>query len=710
MNATIPKKPPTLVRRPEPSEPAVRLDLAADGIATITFDRPGSSANILDTATLCALARILDDLAARESVRGVVFLSAKPAVFVAGADLRQLAAARNREQLIELGQRTFSKIAALPGVTVAAIHGACVGGGLELSLACDYRIASRDRATRIGLPEVNLGLIPGWGGSTRLPRLVGVPRALRVILGGDLMPAAKAGKLGVVDALAPRERLLDLARKFIGRGKPASRAFPNFVRSFGTPVFAGLARRAVRRKTRGHYPAPLAAIEVVAKALSHSIPHSLAAERDAILKLAGTDVSRNLIRAFFLQDRAKHRPTPQALSVQKTAVIGAGVMGSGIAQWLAARGLDVLLRDVDAKQVAAGLQRADALFAEARRRGLMSAAEARAGMDRLAPSDVPVPMRSVDLVIEAAVERLGAKRTIFADLESRTRPDTILATNTSALPLAEIGRSLEHPQRLVGLHFFNPVHRLPLVEVVRGDRTSDVALDTAVAFVKRVGKMPVVVRDRPGFLVNRILLPYLLEAACLFEEGAPIEALDRSMLDFGMPMGPTRLLDEIGLDVAADVAESLCAAFPDRLRLPGYFTRVLEAGIKGRKSGTGFHEYRKGHAAGINRELLKFQTSTSRAGMTRTELSQRMVLLMINEAARCLEEDVVESPADIDFAMIMGTGFAPFRGGPMRHADALGIGKVTGALRLLADSGERCFTPCERLLEMTANQRRFYDD
>jgi 3-hydroxyacyl-CoA dehydrogenase/enoyl-CoA hydratase/3-hydroxybutyryl-CoA epimerase len=696
--------------RAEPPKPAVRLDTGEDGFATVTFDRAGSSANILDSATLHALEGILDTLGEDPSLRGVVFVSAKPTVFIAGADLKELAAARNREELIELGQRTFSRVAALRAVTVAAIHGACVGGGLELSLACDYRIASRDRSTRIGLPEVNLGLLPGWGGSTRLPRLIGLPRALQVILRGDLMPAAKAKKLGIVDALAPRERLLDLARKFSGKGKRTPQSLRNFAQSLASPGIAALARRSVRQKTRGHYPAPLAAVDVVTKTLRRSIPQSLAAERDAILDLAGTEISRNLIRAFFLQDRAKRRAAPQAATVRKAAVIGAGVMGAGIAQWLAARGLDVLLRDVSAEQVAGGLHRAEALFSEAKRRGLMSAAEARAGLDRLAPAEAPVPMRSVDLVIEAAVERLDVKRKIFADLESRTRSDAVLATNTSALPLAEIGSALQHPQRLVGLHFFNPVHRMPLVEVVRSDMASDAAVDTAVAFVQRIGKLPVVVRDRPGFLVNRILLPYLLEAACLFEEGARIESLDASMLDFGLPMGPMRLLDEIGLDVGADVAETLCAAFPERLRLPGYFARMQEAGIKGRKSGRGFYEYRKGHSAGVNRAVLKFQQSQARAALTPAELQQRMVLLMINEAARCLEERVVETPADVDFAMIMGTGFAPFRGGPLRYADSLGIEKIVGALRLLADSGERCFAPCERLLEMNAQHRRFYDD
>lgn len=710
MNETIAVPTVPVAKPMELPKPAVRLELHEDGFALVTFDRAKSSTNILDTATLRALAQILDQLGGTASLRGVVFQTAKPSVFIAGADLKELVAAEDHKELLELGQETFSKIAALPCVTVAAIHGACVGGGLELALACDYRVASRDRVTRLGLPEVNLGLIPAWGGSTRLPRLIGLPRALTVILKGDLMPSPKAKKLGVVDALAPRERLLDLAWQYVGKGKPASRHRGNFAWALAAPVIAALARRSIRQKTHGHYPAPFAAAEVVTKSLSRSIPRSLAAERLAIEHLAGTGVSRNLISIFFLQERAKHRPAPLAEPVRKAAVIGAGVMGAGIAQWLAARGLSVLLRDINAEQVARGLQRAEKLFSEARHRGLMSAAEAQSALDRIAPADGPVPMESIDLVIEAAVERLEVKQELFADLEQRTRSDAILATNTSALPITEIGHAMRYPQRLVGLHFFNPVHRMQLVEVVRTDSVSDAAIDTAVAFVQGIGKLPVVVRDRPGFLVNRILLPYLLEAANLFEAGAQIEALDNSMLDFGLPMGPMRLLDEVGLDVAVDVAQTLCHAFPERLRLPSYFSRLLESGIKGRKTGQGFYDYHKGRVTGLNRAVLKFQKSQAGAKLTPEELQQRMVLLMVNEAARCLEECIVEAPEDVDFAMIMGTGFAPFRGGPLRYADSVGIENVVTTLRQLTVSGESHFEPCERLLEMNAQHRGFYEN
>lgn len=691
-----------------PGTPSVALHAAEDGIAVVRFDRPGSSVNVLDTDTLRTLAEIVGELHHR-SLRGVIFESAKPAVFIAGADLRELAGTQDRAALVDLGQQTFGRLAALPCVTVSAIHGACAGGGLEMALACDYRVSSDARSTRIGLPEVNLGLIPAWGGSTRLPRLLGLPRALEVILGANLMPASKALRLGLVDAVCPRERLGLLARRFAAKGKPnRNRRHLAWVPAW--QAVAALARKTVLKKTRGHYPAPLSAIEVVSKACVRSVPDSLAAEKEVILRLADSDASGNLIRIFFLQDRAKHLPAPKAESIGRTAVIGSGVMGSGIAQWFAARGREVLLRDIGADELAEGLQRAEKLFSEAQRRGLLSRSEVRAGMDRIVPVEIAVQMKSIDLIVEAASEKMTLKKAIFTDLEERARPEAILATNTSALSVTEISRSLRHPERVVGLHFFNPVHRMKLVEVARGEFSSDVAVDTAVAFVQRIGKLPVVVRDQPGFLVNRILLPYLLEAVRLFAAGADVEALDESMLDFGMPMGPLRLLDEVGLDVAADVGETLCAAFPDRMQAPGVFAQLLDAGFKGKKSGRGFYEYRKGRVAGVNRFALGLREAEDKAACAREQLQERMVLVMINEAARCLEERIVDNPGDVDFAMIMGTGFAPFRGGPLRYADSVGIARVTESLQRLGRSRERQFIPCERLVEMARQNQKFHGD
>jgi len=688
--------------------PSVVLQPGEDGIAFIRFDRSGSSVNVLDTATLRQLEVIVNDLD-RRSLRGIIFVSSKPAVFIAGADLKELAATEDRAGLVELGQQIFTRIEALRCVTVAAIHGACAGGGLEISLACDYRVASDAHVTKIGLPEVKLGLIPAWGGSTRLPRLIGLPRALKVILGGDLMPSAKALKLGLVDAIAPPERLTLLAERFVDKGKPR-RSFRYWRWIPAWQTVAALTRKSVLPKTRGHYPAASSAIDVVSKSVVRSIPQSLAAEKKAILALAEGDVSRNLIRLFFLQDRAKHLPAPKAASIEKTAVIGSGVMGAGIAQWFAARGKEVLLRDVGPEQLAQGLHRAEKLFSDAKRRGILSSCEARAGMDRIVPAEIAVQMNSIDLVVEAVSEDMQVKKTIFADLEERVRLDTILATNTSALSIAEISRGLRDPTRLLGLHFFNPVHRMKLVEIARGELTSDLAIDTAVAFVQRIGKFPVVVKDRPGFLVNRILLPYLLEAVRLLVAGAPIEAIDESMLDFGMPMGPLRLLDEIGLDVAGDVGETLCKAFPDRMHTPDVFAQLLADNAKGKKTGRGFYEYRSGRVVGVNRFAISRREADDKASLTREQLQERMVFLMINEAARCLEEGIVDDPRDIDFAMVMGAGFAPFRGGPLRHADHIGITKVTENLERLARSRERQFAPSNLLIEMTRQEKKFYSD
>ena len=688
--------------------PSIVLETDEDGIAIVRFDRSGSSVNVFDTATLRQLAEMVNELH-RRPLRGVIFASSKPKIFIAGADLKELAATKDRADLVELGQQIFTRIAALRCVTVAAIHGACAGGGLEMSLACDYRVASDAHATKIGLPEVQLGLIPAWGGSTRLPRFIGLPRALQVVLGGDLMPSSKARQLGFVDTIGPRERLIFLAKRFVAQGKPR-RSFRHLPWIFAWPAVTALARHSVWKKTRGHYPAALKAIDVVGKAVVRSIPQSLAAEKKAILDLAEGDVSNNLIRVFFLQDRAKHLPAPKAASIEKTAVIGAGVMGAGIAQWFAARGNEVLLRDVGPEQLAQGLQRAERLFSEGRRRGILSRCEASAGMDRIVPAEIAVQMKSIDLVVEAASENMQIKKTIFADLEERVRPDTILATNTSALSVTEISRDLRDPARVVGLHFFNPVHRMKLVEIGRGELTSDRTMDTAIAFVQRIGKLPVVVKDSPGFLVNRILLPYLLEAVRLFAAGAHVEALDESMLDFGMPMGPLRLLDEVGLDIAADVGETLCRAFPDRMQTPGVFAQLLAANLKGKKTGKGFYEYRNGRVSGVNRFAIGLREADDKASLTREQLQERMVLLMINEAARCLEERIVDDPRDVDFAMVMGTGYAPFRGGPLRYADSIGIATVTESLERLTRTRERQFAPSDLLIEMARQKKKFYHD
>ena len=635
--------------------------------AVLTFDREGSSANLFDRPALVELSEKLDALSAHPELTGLLIRSAKPSIFIAGADLKILSAAQGEElrDLIELGQATFQKLARLPYTTVAAIHGACVGGGLELALACDWRIASDASVTKIGLPETSLGILPAWGGTTRLPRLIGLPAALPLILGGKILSAGAAKAKGLVDAVVPHENLESHAMTYLKRGKRQTGGKPLFNNALVAPLIAAKARRSLHEKTRGLYPGPEAALDVAAKSCHGPIQAGLQREKEAILKLATRPETHQLLRLFFLQERAKKHRLVEAepRKIGRCAVIGAGVMGAGIAYWLSARGHEVVLRDLDDDAIARGMKAITKNYDDASKRRVFTATEAARGLDRILPSAKPVSLEHCDLVIEAAVERLDIKQKVFADLSARTRPDCILATNTSALPIHELAGVISHPERLVGLHFFNPVHRMQLVEVVRTDLTSDETLATAIAFVRSIGKLPVVVRDSPGFLVNRILMPYLVEAAKLFERGGDPKVIDDAMLAFGMPMGPLRLLDEVGLDVAAHVARTLAEAFPERMSVPDLLTKLLEGGHAGRKSGSGFYLY-EGHHTSPNPAALSLRSGNEAAP---ADVAHRLAQSMSHEARLCLEEQLAETADDIDLAMVLGTGYAPFRGGPLQY-------------------------------------------
>jgi len=686
----------------------------------LTFDRPDSSANVFDRDTLEELNEHLDFIAGAPELKGVVLISAKNSIFIAGADLHALsgASADDMASLIELGQRVFRRLASLPYPTVAAIHGACVGGGYELCLACDYRVASPDRATKIGLPETQLGILPAWGGCTRLPRLIGLPRALGVILGGKTPAAGQALKYGMVDELVPRERLLDYACKKIAKVGANLKRRPNVLKLLMTNnrLFAATASLRLEsqllKKTGGHYPAIFKALEVVTKGVSGSTEESLALERKAVVELMRTEECRNLVRIFFMQEHAKKQNyvlgdlAANVAPIKRAAVIGAGVMGAGITQWLSARGVPVILRDINTEQVGKGMTCIARLYDEGAKRRAFTKLEARAGLDRVFPTAGEMLLQNVDLVIEAAVEKMDLKKKIFTRLGEMAGPDTILATNTSALSVSEIAASTKLPERVVGIHFFNPVHRMQLVEVVVARQTSPEVVQRTLRFVQLVGKLPVVVKDSPGFLVNRILLPYLMEAGHLFEAGASVLDIDASMLEFGMPMGPLRLIDEVGVDVAHHVASELENKFSDRMHAPQALAQMLKAGLLGRKSERGFYLYNTKKPE-VNPALSLFQKDTRAGRFGRDELQKRMALLMVNEAARCLEEEIVTEPGDVDFAMIMGTGFAPFRGGPLRYADSVGVGNVVGTMKRLADAGGPQFEPCPLLQSMAAEGRQF---
>jgi 3-hydroxyacyl-CoA dehydrogenase/enoyl-CoA hydratase/3-hydroxybutyryl-CoA epimerase len=590
------------------------------------------------------------------------------------------------------GQRVFNRIAALKIPTVAAIHGACAGGGYEVTLACDWRVASDDPATRIGLPETTLGLIPAWGGSTRLPRLIGEDNAAEVILKGKLYSASEALKLGLVDEIASREHLLDAARKKLSAGKRPE-----------SPITAAQVKTPAPGDPRS---ARARALGVITTGATNQIDESLKLELDAIVDLGKTESTQNLIRNFFLAEKYKKGGAGKKFEkVAHAAVIGAGVMGSGIAQWLSSRGVTVILRDVNRELLDRGLANIEKTYNDAVKRGLMTEEKAKQGRARIVASTAPMELRDVAFIIEAASEKIDIKKEIFRELSMQAGPKTIIATNTSALPVGELAHCTVSPDRVIGLHFFNPVSRMKLVEVVVAKETSGETKEQTLAFTRQIGKLPVVVRDSPGFLVNRVLFPYLLDAAALFEAGVELEKIDSAMVKWGMPMGPLRLIDEIGIDVTVDIASTLEKAYGGRDRAPEILKKMREAKLLGRKTGAGFYKY-EGREQSPNESLAQWRkTGTTKDDV---DLADRLMFLMVNEAARCIEEKVVESPEDADYGMILGTGFAPHRGGPLRFAEHFGLKKIVEEMERLAKTDEK-FTPCEILKKHAANGTKFYE-
>ncbi|HEY4256798.1 MAG TPA: 3-hydroxyacyl-CoA dehydrogenase NAD-binding domain-containing protein [Candidatus Udaeobacter sp.] len=703
--------------------PIIRREIGDDHICTLTFDRPESGANIFDAATLEELNEHLDFVESDASLRGLIIASAKKSIFVAGADLKTLlqqAPSGKMREFIAKGQRIFSRLADLKIPSVAAIHGASAGGGYEVALACDYRVATDDPATRIGLPETTLGLIPAWGGCTRLPRVIGAERAAEVILKGKLYSAQEALGLGLVDEIVPRDQLIDRARKKARAGK----------RKMEGPASASPASQELRPPKQPGNAAPERACQIINKTLSISPEQSLALELDAIVELGKTESTQNLIRNFFLAEKYKKGSsrTPSERVVH-AAVIGAGVMGSGIAQWLSSRGVTVILRDIAREQIDRGLANVEKIYANAIKRGLTTEAKAKEGRARICGSTAPMELRDVRFVIEAASEKLSVKKEVFRELAMEAGPKTIVATNTSALPVSALADVTVSPEHVIGLHFFNPVSRMKLVEVVIAKETSEETRERSLAFVRQIGKLPVIVRDSPGFLVNRVLFPYLLDAAELFEAGVDAEEIDSALVKWGMPMGPLRLIDEIGVDIAVDIGNTLEKAYGRRDHISAVLLWLRNGQMLGRKTGGGFYKY-EGKQQSPNEAIQKWRSAvvaggvdpgsieggTTRqpasprlVGATADDIAHRLVFLMVNEAARCVEEKVVDSPEDADYGMILGTGFAPFRGGPLRFAEHFGLSKVVDELERLARSEEK-FLPCEILKKHARDGARFYEN
>lgn len=706
------------------------------------FDDPGRSQNVLDEETLRGLDDALSEVAqaaARDVLRVLLVRSAKPHSFIAGADVNAIAAISDPSQGAEgarRGQLLFGRIADLPVPSVAAVRGVCLGGGTELALACTHRLAADGESTRIGLPEVQLGILPAWGGTTRLPRLIGLRSALSMILSGKPVGTAKARRMGLVDQVFPDAqfelRSAAFARALAvrpGTGRsggprraksrrPAGRRGPVAWLFDETPPGRAVVLRAARRqvvsKTGGHYPAPLAVLEVLRRGLGRTIETSLEMEARAAGTLVASAVCKNLLFLFRLRERAVKgpwAPGAAAADVGRIAVIGAGVMGGGIAQLAAYRNIPARMKDVRHDAVGAGLAFARSVFDKAVERRKLSRREADARMALVSGGLDDAGLRQAGLVVEAVVERMDVKQKVLAEVEAAMNPQAVLATNTSSLSVDAMAAGLRRPGQFAGMHFFNPVHRMPLVEVVRGKATDPATVETVAALAVRLGKVPVVTTDGPGFLVNRVLGACLNEAGHMLDDRFEAPAVDRAWTRFGMPMGPYRLFDEIGLDVAHHAGASLAAALGDRMAPAPAVAALVEAGRIGRKGGLGFYRYDGGRARGFDPGVYQAigQGSGARRAPDAREVRERLVLAMVNEAARALEEGVVESASDVDLGMVMGTGFPPFRGGLLKYADDRGLDNVLQAVKALCNRfGER-FEPSPSLLALGKRRGAFHE-
>ncbi|MFN0243255.1 MAG: 3-hydroxyacyl-CoA dehydrogenase NAD-binding domain-containing protein [Planctomycetota bacterium] len=729
-----------------PVRACVRVERPEPGVAVIVIDPPHRAMPVFDLPVLRDLDLALTEIENDASLRGLVVAGRTPKVFAAGADVDALGAITDPAlvgRVVDIGQKLFERIARLSlrgrtFTTVAAVGGPVPGGAYEIALACDVIVAVDARETKIGLPETQLGILPGWGGCNRLPRRVGVPVALDAILTGRLYSAREALKLGLIDRVAHAEDLVRIATGIAaGREEPRKKdrgLAKIFVdQALATRFIASQARKQVLAKTHGHYPAPLAALEIAARAPHTPIEKGLADEQRAVAALAVGPVCKNLISIFQASEHAKKlKNLPDGTSARRleyAGVLGAGVMGRGIASLLAERGLWTRLFDIVPAALDVALAEHRTGVVEKRRRRRIEAHEANEAIDRLDATRALAGFARAQIVIEAVAEKLEVKRAVFDKLASELAPDAILASNTSSLSIDAIAQGVPHPERVVGLHFFNPVKKMPLVEIVRGRHTSPTVVAECAALALALGKTPVVVKDVAGFLVNRLLGPYLDEALRLFAGGVEPARLESAAVAFGMPMGPLALLDEVGFDIAAHAATSLHAAYGPRMTPTDVLDALVREKRLGKKTGQGFYVHPpdagKQKRARARPELATDLARYVPAGAARVgalgdaELVDRMILAMVNEAARCIDEDVTKGARELDLATVFGMGFPPFRGGLLRYADTLGARELTARLEHCArapdvvarqsGAGPARFEPCERLVRMARTLQRFHE-
>ncbi len=699
-----------------------------DDIATIEFNHPNAKVNILTGDVLRQFNGFVTQSENNPQVKVLIIRSAKKDVFIAGADIKEIegiTTLEEGERKSQFGQNIFNHLEDLQIPTVAVIDGVALGGGCELALACKYRVATFNEKIKIGLPEVNLGILPGFGGTYRLPRLIGVSQALTIILGAKTVLAADALKMGLVDRLFPQASLERDLEQFISMVKGESQRKPEFHRrakglqAFLDNNFVGhvvafeMAAKNVRHQAKGFYPAPLKALEVMKETFSMPREKALQSESKGFAHLVITDVCKNLIKVFYMTERYKKLMPPDCVhltprTIKKCGVLGAGVMGGGIAQILSYNDITCRLKDINYDALAKGLQAAGKVFQQLTQRKRMKPSIAMAKMAKISTTLDFNGFANCDCVIEAVLEKMEVKKVVLAEASQAVSPEALLLTNTSALSVTEMAKSITNPGRFMGFHFFNPVHRMPLVELIYTKETTPQTMADSLGLARRLGKTPIIVKDSPGFLVNRILLAYINEAGFLLEEGAPVAVIDKVMTDFGMPMGPLTLSDEVGLDVGNKVLHILHEALGERFKPADIFGKILDKGLLGKKSGAGF--YVNGSSGRVpNKVLTTLRVPKFVSPEQQKEYRDRMLLVMINEASHCLADQIVEEPSTIDVGMVMGTGFPLFRGGLLHYADQFGINNIVDSLTYFKGRLEReCFTPSQYLLDMRSRRVTFY--
>lgn len=716
-----------------------KLSINETGVATLLFDFKNEKINKLDGATLHELQQHLTDMAANPDIKLLVIESAKQGIFIAGADINEIKHITSREDAYQkayFGQRVLHQLSEMPFPTLAVVNGACVGGGCELALACSYRIISDDKKAIIGLPEVSLGIIPGFGGCVRLPKLIGLQAALQLILSAKVVPAKKALRLKLVDAIynhtLARSFIDDFINKVLNDQSFTNRLVKKRLKPFKQKILEdnALGRRLIFKKayqnllqkTKGQYPAPFKALQVIQDIHEMRIEDALEAELHGFSEVAITDISKNLIQLFFTNEALKKETgikdnTISAQEINQASVLGAGVMGGGIAWLFSNNDKSVRLKDIEWDAVSKGYQTANLYYQQMKKHRKIRPNGIRYKMNQIAGCVNYNGFKQVDIVVEAVVENIKVKKMVLAEVEAKLPKHAILASNTSSLSITEMAKDLKRPENMIGMHFFNPVNRMPLVEIIPGEKTSQQTIANTVKLAKQLGKTPIVVGNCAGFLVNRILIPMLNEAALTLQEGGDVVEIDKSLETFGLPMGPFVLADEVGIDIGFHVASILEDAYGERMKVAGIFKHIfIEEKLLGKKSGLGFYKHSKKSPISYNKQIntiltfYRSEQSITTQSFSHQQIVDRCILIMVNEAVLCLQEGIIENPAYLDMAMLMGTGFPAFQGGLLRYADNQGLQNVCDKLTELSKLYGQRFAPAQLLIDKACQQKTFYEE